>query len=59
MRPFQGLETNNFTAKTLFMDHAIKEEIKKQKTKKSKLALKAKLGVSCEETNQPKTKQYA
>ena len=27
MQPFQGLETNDFAAKRLFIDHAIKEEI--------------------------------
>ena len=59
MQPLQGLETNNFTAITLFMDHAIKEKIKNRKTKQSKLVWIAKHGVSYEETNQLKARQYS
>ena len=54
MRPFQGLETKDFAAKSLFIDHAIKEDISNWKTKQSKCVLIAKHDISCDEIKQQK-----
>ena len=58
MRPFQGLETKDFAAKSLFIDHAIKEDISNWKTKQSKCVLIAKHDISCDETKQQKARPY-
>ena len=54
MRPSQGIETKNFAAKSLFIDHAIDEDIWNWKTKQRKCVLKTIHDISCDETKQKK-----